>query len=79
MALGTIHPRARFSPTQRQEMPLRFAPKKTAAMVAVLIAGLGIALLGFTGQVIPFGVSIVLCFLVWIIGARLVHMAFRVN
>ncbi|WP_439122237.1 hypothetical protein [Marivita sp.] len=58
---------------------MHYAPKKTTAMLAVLIAGLGIALLGFSGQVISFGVSIVLCFLVWIIGARIVHMAFRIN
>ena len=56
---------------------MRFAPKKTAAMLAALCAGLGIILLGFAGQVIPFGLSIVLCFLVWIVGARIVHMAFR--
>ncbi|MFA8384300.1 MAG: hypothetical protein ACEPO2_01650 [Pelagibaca sp.] len=56
---------------------MRFAPKKTAAMLAVLCAGLGIILLGFAGQVLSFGLSIVLCFLVWIVGARIVHLAFH--
>ncbi|MFP7673197.1 hypothetical protein ACG74X_07550 [Marivita sp. S0852] len=55
---------------------MRYAPKKTAAMIAVLVLGLAIALLGFSGHMISFGVSIVLCFLVWIIGARVVHLAF---
>ena len=58
---------------------MRYARKKTAAMLAVLCIGLGIALLGFTGQVIPFGISIVLCFLVWIVGARMVHIALDPN
>jgi hypothetical protein len=54
---------------------MRYAPKKTFAMILVLLMGLGLAWIGFAGEVIPFGISIVLCFLVWIIGARLVHGA----
>ncbi len=62
---------------------MRFAPRKTVAMTAVLLTGLAVAWIGFSGQTlplglsIPFGISIVLCFLVWIIGARIVHVAFR--
>ncbi|WP_292287294.1 hypothetical protein [Marivita sp.] len=62
---------------------MRFAPRKTVAMTAVLIVGLLVAWIGFSGRTlplglsIPFGISIVLCFLVWIIGARIVHVAFR--
>jgi hypothetical protein len=55
---------------------MRYAPKKTFAMFVVLFAGLATAWVGFSGEVIPFGVSLVLCFLVWIVGARVVHVAF---
>ncbi|MFP7570663.1 hypothetical protein [Marivita sp. S2033] len=53
---------------------MRYATKKTAMMVAVLLAGIAVALLGFSGTVIPFGASIVLCFLIWIGGALVVHL-----
>lgn len=62
---------------------MRYAPKKTAAMIAVLVFGLIVAWIGFAGPTlpfglsIPFGVSIVLCFLVWIVGAWAVHRSFR--
>ncbi|WP_439522643.1 hypothetical protein [Marivita sp.] len=52
---------------------MRFAPKKTAAMFAVLLVGLGVVWAGFAVGSIIFGLSIVICFLVWILGARLVH------
>ncbi|MCR9108057.1 hypothetical protein [uncultured Marivita sp.] len=54
---------------------MQYAPKKTAAMITVLALGLGIVWAGFATKFLSFGVSIVLCFLVWIIGARIVHMA----
>ncbi len=56
---------------------MQYAPKETAAMIAVLLLGLGIAWAGFAGAFVSFGASIVLCFLVWIVGAYLVHRAFR--
>ena len=52
---------------------MTYAPKKTAAMVLVLCAGLTLALTGFSGVIIPFGIAIVMCFLVWIVGAYAVH------
>lgn len=52
---------------------MRYAQRKTAAMFAVLLIGIGLAWLGFAVPAIPFGVSILLCFLVWILGARFVH------
>lgn len=52
---------------------MTYAPKKTAAMVLVLYAGLALALTGFSGVIIPFGIAIVMCFLVWIVGAYAVH------
>jgi hypothetical protein len=55
---------------------MTYAPKKTTAMILILCAGLALALAGFSGVLIPFGLSIVLCFLVWIIGAFVVHRAF---
>jgi hypothetical protein len=55
---------------------MTYAPKKTTAMVLVLCAGLAIALAGFSGIALRFGTSIVLCFLVWIVGAFAVHRAF---
>ncbi|MCK0148625.1 hypothetical protein MWU54_01200 [Marivita sp. S6314] len=55
---------------------MRYAPKKTFAMITVLLTGLAVALAGFSGLVIPFGISIVLCFLVWIVGAWIVHVTF---
>ncbi|MBM2320939.1 MULTISPECIES: hypothetical protein [Marivita] len=48
---------------------MTYAPKKTAAMVLVLCAGLALALTGFSGVII----AIVMCFLVWIVGAYAVH------
>ena len=56
---------------------MTYAPKKTTAMVLVLCAGFAIALAGFSGVALGFGTSIVLCFLVWIIGAFAVHRAFQ--
>ena len=44
-------------------------------MIAVLVLGLRIAWAGFAGTYLFFGVSIVMCFFVWIVGARIVHMA----
>lgn len=54
---------------------MQYAPKKTSAMIAVLVLGLRIAWAGFAGTYLFFGVSIVMCFFVWIVGARIVHMA----
>jgi hypothetical protein len=45
-------------------------------MLVVLLLGLTIAYTGFAGVFLPFGASLVLCFLVWIVGARLVHLRF---
>ena len=56
---------------------MRYATSKTIAMLAVLLLGIAIAYTGFAGILLPFGVSIVLCFLVWIVGARLVHLRFN--
>ena len=53
---------------------MRFAPTRTAAMIAVLFAGIAVGWIGFSSPSIPFGITIVLCFLVWIIGARLANM-----
>lgn len=52
---------------------MHFGTRKTAAMVAVMLAGLGVAWVGFALGSIVFGLSIVICFLVWIFGARFVH------
>jgi hypothetical protein len=52
---------------------MRFAPTRTTAMIAVLIAGIVVAWIGFSSPSIPFGITIVLCFLIWIIGARLAN------
>lgn len=50
-----------------------YRTRKTAAMSLVLLVGLGIAWAGFAIGTVAFGLSIVLCFIVWILGARLVH------
>ncbi|WP_299789200.1 hypothetical protein [uncultured Marivita sp.] len=52
---------------------MRFGTKKTAAMFAVLLAGVAVAWVGFALGSLVFGLSIVICFLIWIFGARLVH------
>ncbi|MCL3883642.1 hypothetical protein [Marivita sp. GX14005] len=55
---------------------MRYGTKKTLMMFLVLLAGVAVLLFGFAGDVIPFGWSIVVCFLVWIGGAYLVHRAY---
>jgi len=50
-----------------------YGRRKTLYMSLVMAAGVAVALLGFSGTVVPFGVTIVLAFLIWIVGARLVH------
>ena len=57
----------------KEEIPMGFGTRKTAAMFAVLIIGLGVAWAGFLVGSMVFGLSIVICFLVWILGARFVH------
>ena len=52
---------------------MTYAPKKTGLMILVLVMGLIVAILGFSGQIIPFGASLVLCFVIWIVGAAAVH------
>ena len=52
---------------------MRFAPVRTAAMIAVLIAGIIVGWIGFASPTIPFGLTVVLCFLIWIVGARVAN------
>jgi len=58
---------------------MRFAPVRTAAMFAVLLAGIAVAWIGFASPTVPFGITIVLCFLVWIFGARLANAVITRN
>lgn len=42
-------------------------------MAIVLLAGLAVAVLGFLTGTVGFGLSLALCFLIWIVGALIVN------
>ena len=50
---------------------------KTPMMMLVMALGVAVFLFGFVGEFVTFGVSLVLAFIVWIVGALTVNALMR--